>query len=122
MSEVKWAPDPLKRRIVCSAVLLNDKRGNCVKLIAPRHWGAVMHEQLRQIARHRHPTMQEAGLDEYIRDNFDHSTEIQGFVDQFGDFHDRREALVIAIRHNQIRVEGKSGNPNSDELFSEDLY
>ena len=81
-----------------------------------------MYEQLRQIARHRHPTMNDAGLDEYTRDNFDFESQIQGFVDQFGDFHDRRSALVIALRHSQIKPEGKSGNPDSDELFSEDLY
>jgi hypothetical protein len=119
---MSWQPDPARRRIVCSAVLIDDKHGNSFKLLAPRHWGAVMGEQLRQIARHRYPNMSDDELYDYVKDNFRHESQVQGFVDQFGDFHDRREALIIAKRHNQIKPEGKSGNPDSDELFSEDLY
>jgi len=82
-----------------------------------------MHEQLRTIAVlaiGRNATEQE--IDSYVQTHFDHSGEIQGFVDQWGIFFDRRDSLNIARRQNQIKPEGKSGNPDSDELFSEDLY
>lgn len=42
----------------------------------------------------------------------------QGFIDQWGNFMDREEALVIAKKQNQILE--KQGYDK--ELFSEDLY
>lgn len=44
----------------------------------------------------------------------------QGFIDQFGNWHDRETALKIAEAADQVRV--KTGGANSKELFSEDLY
>lgn len=42
----------------------------------------------------------------------------QGFITSNGRFVDRGEALVIAVRQNQIKV--KTGNPA--QLYSEDLW
>lgn len=47
--------------------------------------------------------------------------EQQGFIDQWGGFMCRKEALIVARSANQVK-EPKSGNPNSPDLFSEDLY
>lgn len=44
----------------------------------------------------------------------------QGFLTNRKRFVDRKEAFAIATEQNQIIR--KSGNPNSKELFSEDLY
>ena len=43
---------------------------------------------------------------------------IQGFVTTTGQFVDRRQAVAIAKRANQIKI--KTGPP--DQLFSEDLW
>lgn len=45
---------------------------------------------------------------------------VQGFITNRKRFVGRREAFIIASEQNQIIR--KSGNPNSKELFSEDLY
>jgi hypothetical protein len=61
-----------------------------------------------------------------MRDQIQHSNQgltywknvYQGFVDQYGKFHTREEAWVIAEREGQIRqVSGTHGT-----LYSEDLY
>jgi len=44
----------------------------------------------------------------------------QGFIDQHGNFHNRRAALEIAYSCGQLSHEEKTGNKN--ELFSEDLW
>lgn len=47
------------------------------------------------------------------------TTSEQGFIDQHGNFHNRKEAKIIAEKNNQIfRLCGD----DSDELFSENLY
>jgi hypothetical protein len=93
-----WLPDPAKRRIVCAAILF-DK----TMIVGPRHYDAVMMAQY-----HAFKLKQ------------DEANGIQGFVDQFGTFFDRKEAFEIATRQGQIRH--KTGNPDSKELFSKDLY
>jgi len=104
-----WQPDPDKRRIVCAAVLMTEPGGETVKLVAPRHWDETMHSQW-------------ALIQHAFRVSTSWKEDKQGFVDQFGTFYDRKDALIIARRQNQIKPEGKSGNSDSDELFSEDLY
>lgn len=46
--------------------------------------------------------------------------EVQGFVDQRGNFLTREEAFVVAKTTGQIIRD--CGNPDSTELFSEHLY
>jgi hypothetical protein len=43
--------------------------------------------------------------------------EEQGFVDQFGNFYNRKDALIIAKGNNQV-----IGRIINDELYSENLY
>lgn len=50
--------------------------------------------------------------------NFWHTAE-QGFIDNQGNFLNRKEAYQIAKRNNQIKYRGIY---RGDELFSEDLY
>ena len=45
---------------------------------------------------------------------------IQGFIDNKGNFLDRKEAYKVAKKANQIIK--KTGAEGSEELFSEDLY
>lgn len=72
-----------------------------------RHYDMVMHSQINMI--------KQGGID-LVR-----SGHIQGFIDNRGNFHDRKAALVIATAAGQInRVRAKT--PPEDQLFSEDLY
>jgi len=93
-----WIPDPARRRIVCAAILFEQGM-----IVGPRHYDAVMMAQYKAM-----------GLKQTEADG------IQGFIDQFGTFFDREQAFEIATRQGQIRH--KTGNPDSTELFSEDLY
>ena len=58
-------------------------------------------------------------LDDYTISCIDRNKEVQGFIDQFGNFYDRKEAYKIAKENNQIIRD--LGHDNG-ELFSEHLY
>lgn len=45
----------------------------------------------------------------------------QGFIDQFGRFMNRKEAMVVALKANQVNIHSDKC-PITDELFSENLY
>ncbi len=96
MSEQSLIPQP-HRRIVCAALL--DDRGRMV--IGPRHYDVVMQEAIKSLGG-------------------DWRKAEQGFIDQRGAFMTREEAFEVATAAKQIRV--KTGNPESRELFSEDIY
>lgn len=89
------------QRVVCAA-----NRINGIVVPSARHWDPVMRALIK--------VLDQAG-EVYSAANVE-----QGFIDQFGNFLTRKEAFVIATNQGQIRE--KSGNPNSKELFSEDLY
>lgn len=90
----------IQRRVICAAV----KYACGTMLVGPRHFDMVMLDQYRlMFERGKAPSE-------------DVST--QGFIDQFGIFMDRTEALAIAVAANQVR---NKTNP-TDRLFSEDLY
>jgi hypothetical protein len=86
-----------QRRVVCAACI--EGEGNLV--IAPRHWDEIMHRINKKVGLNPHKAE-------------------QGFIDQWGNFMSREEALTVAIAAGQIIK--KTGNPNSKELFSEDIY
>lgn len=44
--------------------------------------------------------------------------EEQGFIDQFGTFHNRKEAAIIAVEAGQVKAEDLRGG----NLFSEDVW
>lgn len=70
-----------------------------------RHYDLFMHKQLDELEKnYKYPLLDWE----------------QGFLTNKGRFVDRKEAMEIAKAQNQvIRL---SGSPNSDILFSEDLY
>lgn len=102
-----WDGRKLQRRIVCAAnrfVLTNGEY-----LVVPG-------------ARHYSPDM--AAVIDVLREHLatDHvHCEDQGFIDQWGDYHNRKDALIIATHAGQINTVRKKGFPE-DTLFSEDLY
>lgn len=94
--EERETPQPV---IVCAALRFGD-----FIVTGPRHYDSTMRSQIKAAR---------SVLPEVKPD--------QGFVDQFGAFYDRKEALIIAEAANQINVRREKGFPK-DELFSEDLY
>lgn len=87
----------ITRRVVCAALLVNDHL-----VCGPRHYDAVMHAQLK-----------------LIDEPYSSANVVQGFVDQFGMFMDRREARKVATEAGQIiRQCGR----DEEELYSENLY
>ena len=88
----------LPKYIVCAAIR---RDGHIV--CGARHFDGIMRSQLAQMG-------QNAGV--YWE---------QGFIDNFGKFYTREEALKLALEMGQIRRTG-GGFDLSKELFSENLY
>jgi len=88
--------------IVCAANLFLDLENNQVIITGARHWDYVMRGQYIRMK------------DKIIGKEIE-----QGFIDQFGKFYGRKEALIIARENNQVRFEL---DHNPKELFSEMLY
>ncbi|QDV34959.1 hypothetical protein [Tautonia plasticadhaerens] len=97
--------DRTQRRVVCAACKIGD-----TIIAGARHFDMVMHGQLARMPEFNVVS----GYTKAV-----HKAE-QGFIDQRGVFMNRREAFEVATAAGQIRH--KSGNPDSKELFSEDLY
>ncbi len=97
----EWKPDENLRRIVCAANRYKTVLGT-ILLLGPRHWDEIMRLQY-----HQTQCVVPYNLFE------------QGFLDNFGKWHNRVDALVIARRQNQIYREL---NYEPTELFSEMLY
>jgi hypothetical protein len=83
--------------IVCAAILLDDG----VILCGARHWDSVMRKQMKAM-----------GNDRYVGE--------QGFINQFGEFRTREQALVIVKSNGQPFNAERNGSET--ELFSEGLY
>lgn len=93
----------MKEVIVCAAIRWPDSG---VIIAGVRHFDMIMHNTITAIYGENKPSC--AGVE-------------QGFLNQFGKFRGREAALLVARAAGQVK-EPKSGNPDSDELFSEDLY
>jgi len=102
-----WDGRKLQRRIVCAANRFKLKAGGFVVVPGARHYSPDMAAVIDLI---------EGQLD--TRHVYDVN---QGFIDQWGDYHTRKDALVIATYAGQINTVRQKGAPY-DELFSEDLY
>lgn len=88
--------------IVCAAC----RYGSTV-LCGARHWDKVMHRQLEALKLEFKPP---------------HGSEWeQGFIDQFGDFHDRITAMQLVKNSGQPFNVGRNGRGDT-ALFSEGLY
>lgn len=104
------------RRIVAAAnmVIYRDRTGEVkrVVIVGARHFDNLMHGQYRAIFGDDHP-----------REQNEISSE-QGFVDQYGEFHDRTEAFKIALLQNQLIRDESWNNSTSKNptLYSENLY
>lgn len=90
------------RFVVCAALI----HGGTI-ICGPRHFDKVMCDQIEAL--------------EYGLAPGDGSHWEQGFVDQYGVFMDRKEALQVATDAGQINVRGPKTHPET-QLFSEDLY
>lgn len=90
-------------RIVCAAtiVIVNEKE---ILLVGARHFDSQMRNQMANLG---------------IRAG-EWSKGESGFIDQFGYFHDRKEALKIVLENGQPFDPERNGS--DDELFSEGLY
>ena len=84
--------------IVCAAL----KHENGDLILGPRHFDQTMHKQIAQ----------------YKLIHCDWKTAEQGFIDKFGNFLTRKEALGIAIDNEQV----DNRYQNLPRLYSEDLY
>jgi hypothetical protein len=96
-----YSKDPLKgtRRVVCAAI----RSRNSGKIICgARHYDQIMRSQL-----------QDCPIDKVIVE--------QGFIDQWCNFMNREDALIVALSANQLIRTGGGFN-GSCELFSENLY
>lgn len=89
------------RRVVCAAM-----RNGPYLVVGPRHFDMTMHAQLAILKR--------------ADPNLDKKWE-QGFIDQFGVFMDRTEAMVVAKASGQPINFTRNGS-NPDVLYSEGLY
>lgn len=95
----------LQRRVVCAANKYDCRYGGVdMVFIGVRHFCPVMRQNM-----------------EPHKDFIKRESEVQGFIDQFGVFMDRKEALQVARDAGQLNVVRIKTWP-SDELFSEDLY
>ena len=92
------------RRVVCAANRYELKDGSFKIFIGIRHYCWVMHQNM-----------------EFWKTSIKRETEIQGFVDQYGVFMDRFEALRVAKDAGQLNVARLKTSPEN-KLFSEDLY
>ena len=90
------------RVIVCSAI--RSEKGSVV--CGPRHYDRTMLNQMN--------------LQVNPEDFWHKSGDDQGFVDQFGGYLTREEALVVARAAGQL--EGRKKHNPKNQLCSEDLY
>jgi len=96
--------DPLKgkRRVVCAAI-----RNNEIVILGVRHHDKFINEQIGEMIDNGY--------------HWEKSNEEQGFVDQWGNFLNRKDALIVAKSSGQI-LKWCPGADGSKELFSENLY
>lgn len=102
-----WDGRKLQRRIVCAANRFELKEGGTLIIPGARHYSKDMAAVLDQVR------------DKLVKDHV--HGEDQGFIDQWGNYFTREEAVVIAEHSGQLNRWRKKGGP-ANELFSEDLY
>ncbi len=99
--------------IVCAACMFEHCRAGQIIIVGVRHWDVTMDKTYLAMK-------SDKMWNEYSKapDTGDY---IQGFVDQYGKFYTREEAMLIVKESGQKFDPERNGNP-SDELFSEGLY
>jgi len=96
----RWDKYNVQLKIVCAANRFKD-----YIILGTRHWAIDMWQQADLIGKE-------------TLDCYSNGEEEQGFIDQYGTFHSRKEAAKIAIAAGQVRA----GDLRGGILFSEDLY
>ena len=94
-----------QRVVVCAANRIDCEFGEII--CGARHFDQIMR---KQIANKIYLNPEKRGADYE-----------QGFIDQWGLFMTRKEALAVAIAANQINMRRPKTSPK-DQLFSEDIY
>ena len=102
-----WDGRLIQRVIVCAANRFKLKDGGELVIPGTRHYSKDMALVLDQM-RDKVVSEQVYGDD-------------QGFLDQWGNYLTRKEALIVATHADQINTRRQKGGP-ADTLFSEDLY
>lgn len=94
-----------EKYIVTAAVRINEKD----VFLGVRHYDQFMRDSIRNTYIDMNP------------DTFHKYKKEQGFVDQFGTFYDRREAMIIAKESKQ-KIDFERNGSNDSLLYSEGLY
>lgn len=104
-------PEHVVRKVVCAAVKYGEGKDALV-VCSARHFDPRMHHTLGVI---RDDKLVELELADKA---------VQGFIDQFGVFMDRKEAWKVAVAADQIFLERypKAQWRENDDLYSEWLY
>lgn len=97
--EIETRPEGKSAPVIVCAALRYDKSILC----APRHYDHLMAQMWSKLGWPEEEKIE------------------QGFVDQFGNFWNRQEALLIATNAGQVNTRRTKTNP-THKLFSEDLY
>jgi len=98
--DYKNDPQVGKRRIVCAAMI-----NQGIIVLGARHYDKLMHEQIK--------LLKKSG------GSWNKAIEIQGFIDQWDNFINREDALIVALAAGQ-RIKRCGGDEN--RLYSENLY
>lgn len=94
----------IRRVVVCAAIKYDD-----IIITGARHYDPIMCQQLDLIPKEKRQSIRKKGKPFYM----------QGFIDQWGNFMDRKEAATVALNSGQAL---RNPDLNPDMLFSEDLY
>jgi len=102
--EEEWqSPKDIKPWMVCAA---NRNRVGGELITGARHYDNIMREQLLRIP-----------------GKIRHSDWEQGFIDQFGRFYNRKDAMKAVITSGQpFNADRNCGGQESEDLYSEGLY
>lgn len=96
-------------RIVCAAIR---RRTDGSIITGARHFDSIMQQSLCRFQKNDEGTSLSEAFDASWRDAD------QGFIDQWGRFYDRKEALQLAQQNEQCYRNPDAGHT----LYSEDLY
>jgi hypothetical protein len=110
MSDEEWQPPKdVRPWIVCAA---NRHASSGQIILGARHWDKLMQENFNLY-------MESAKSKKHVQGEvWD-----QGFIDQWGRFYTRKEAMKAVLDSGQpFNAERNCGGQESDDLFSEGLY
>ena len=99
-----------EKRVVCAAMTVGMPNAFHLVIVSPRHWDSFVHDLFMK---------SEIGS-QLTAFNVDQKDELQGFMDNHGNFLTREAAFTLAEKNNQIvRL---CGTEHTRKLYSENLY